>query len=465
MSRTTGPTTGPEQQHARNPPLEGVREPSSAAPSTPAADAPTHVWRTRRPGRTATIAGIGTTVVTALPVFLVGGLSMQLRASTGLTESMLGIVVAAYWGASALLSPLAGSLSTRLGFRWGMVMASSIGGLALIGIAAYTPTWQWLLVWLIVAGAGNSLGHPPSNALIGVGVSTRRRALAFGFKQGAVPLATFSAGLAVPALGLTVGWQWTFAIAGALAAVAVAFLAWRVPRTPRTPRATRRTRERLPRDLRVFLILASAASGLGAAQSSVIGAFTVTTAIGVGYTAAVAGLLLSLGSLANIIARPLAGWLADRGIGGTLTTVSLMMLSGAIGLGGMALALPWSFAIGVVLAFGLGWGWSGLLHYAVSNAVPRFAAQATGLVQSGAYIGSAAGPFAMGFVFEYFGPTTGWLAAAGIALIAATTAAIAAQFHPTRRRARAEARAGSLEASLAESREESRVDDQAGAAT
>ncbi|NYF14231.1 MFS family permease [Pseudoclavibacter sp. JAI123] len=442
MSRTTGPTTGPEQQHALIPAPDETSEADGAAASASASasEAPTHVWRTRRPGRTATLAGIGTTVVTALPVFLVGGLSMQLRASTGLTESMLGIVVAAYWGASALLSPLAGSLSSRLGFRWGMVMASSIGGLALIGIAAYTPTWQWLLVWLILAGAGNSLGHPPSNALIGAGVSTRRRALAFGLKQGAVPLATFSAGLAVPALGLTVGWQWTFAIAGALAAVAVCFLAWRVPRTKRAPRIARRRPERLPRDLRVFLVLASAASGLGAAQSSVIGAFTVTTAIGVGYSAAVAGLLLSLGSLSNIIARPLAGWLADRGIGGTLTTVSLMMLSGAVGLTGMALALPWSFAVGVVLAFGLGWGWSGLLHYAVSNAVPRFAAQATGLVQSGAYIGSAAGPLAMGFVFEYFGPSTGWIASAGIALVAATAAAIAARFHPSRRQARAAAR-------------------------
>lgn len=397
--------------------------------ATPPAD----LWRTRRPGRISTAAGVGTTVATSLPVFLVGGLSVQLGQSIGLTASGLGIAVATYWTSSALCSPLAGRLAARYGPRWGMSTAALLGAAALLGIAGLAPTWWALLIWLALAGAANSLGHPPSNALIGRGVSVRNRAFAYGLKQGAVPLATFCAGLAVPSLGLTVGWQWTFAIAGAVACIVVAFVAWQVPALASARRAHRAAGHRLPRRLGLFLALVSAASGLGAAQSSVIGTFTVAAAIDTGFSAAVAGLLLSLGSLANIIARPLVGWLADRGIGGTMLTVSLMMASGALGLLGMAVALPWSFAVGSVLAFGLGWGWSGLLHYVVSHAAGDRAAQATGLVQSGAYIGSAAGPFVLGFVFEVFGTTVGWSAAAGIAALAAVMAIIAAAVHPDRR--------------------------------
>lgn len=416
--------SGPFDEPAHDP----AREPSSAGASAP-------IWRTGRPGRVATVAGIGTTVATALPVFLVGGLSVQL-AAIGLTQSRLGVAVAAYWVASALCSPLAGRLSARFGSRWGMSFAALLGAVALLGIAGISPSWHWLLGWLALAGAANALGHPPSNALIGRGVSARNRAFAYGLKQGAVPMATFCAGLAVPTLGLTVGWEWTFAVAGGVAAIVIAFVAWQVPALPSSVRLARRSTARtpLPRQTVLFLALASTASGLGAAQSNVIGAFTVSAAMDSGFSAAVAGLLLSLGSLANIVARPLSGWLADRGIGGTMTTVAVMMASGSLGLLGMALALPWSFAVGCVLAFGLGWGWSGLLHYVVSHAAGEHAAQATGFVQSGAYVGSASGPFVMGFVFDAYGATTGWLVAAGIAALAASVALVAAAAHPDRRR-------------------------------
>jgi len=433
MSKKPGPRNGPVIERATGTPAGTHTGISTGAP----APHPTPEWRTRRPGRISTIAGIGTTVATVLPVFLVGGLSVQL-AETGLTQSRLGIVVAAYWASSAVFSPLAGRISSRFGSRWGMSIAATLGGLSLLAIAGLTPSWHWLVVWLALAGAANALGHPPSNELIGLSVSTRNRAFAYGIKQGAIPLATFLAGLAVPSLGLTVGWQWTFAIAGALAAFVVAFVAWQVPPIPSVVRKARRGKnpEKLSKDLLLFLVLASTASGLGAAQSNVIGAFTVSAAIDAGFSMAVAGMLLSLGSLGNLISRPLVGFIADRGIGGTMTTVAIMMASGALGLAGMAIALPWTFAVGCVLAFGLGWGWSGLLHYVVSQAAGTNAARATGLVQSGAYIGSAAGPFAMGFVFDSFGSTTGWIASAVIAAVAASVALIAAYFHPDRRRAR-----------------------------
>ncbi|MFP7760187.1 MFS transporter [Marisediminicola sp. LYQ134] len=384
-----------------------------------------------RPGRIATLAAVGTTVVTVLPVFLVGGLSVQLGADTGLGPAMLGIVVAVYWASSASFSSAAGRLSARIGSRSGMAAAALGGGVALAGIAALTPTWPWLCLWLVVAGAANALGHPPSNALIAAEVSRRNRALAFGLKQAAIPLATLSAGLAVPVLALTLGWRWSFAIAAGFALVMVVVVGLTVPSlaSPRSGRPPRGAR--IPASLLPFLLLASTASGLGAAQANVIGAFTVSAASQSGFSAASAGLLLSLGSVAGIVARPLAGLAADRRIGGTMATVSLMLATGALGLVGMAIGLPWTFAVGCVLAFGLGWGWNGLVHFVVTDVSHPFGAQATGLVQAGAYIGSAAGPFVFGFVFDSFGPSVGWSCAAVVAVLAAIVALLAHRIRPT----------------------------------
>jgi MFS family permease len=389
----------------------------------------------RYPGRFATTAGVSTTVVTVLPVFLVGGLSVQLAADTGLGPIALGLVVAVYWMTSAICSPAAGRVAAATGSRGGMLAAITLGGLALLGAATVVHSWQWFTLWLVIAGVGNSLGHPPSNALIGARVGARNRAFAYGIKQAAIPLATLLAGLAVPTIALTVGWQWTFVTAGVFAAIVLVFVALVVPVTesrlrPRTKDKTARAEHRVPRSLMHFLVLTSIASGLGSAQANVIGAFTVSSAVASGFSTATAGLLLSLGSLAGILARPIAGIAADRGVGGTLRTVALMLAAGAVGLLGMASGLPIAFAIGCMLAFGLGWGWNGLIHYVVSHSSDPHAAQATGIVQAGAYFGSAAGPLVFGFIFAGFGPATGWIAAAVVALAAAVLALVAHRNRP-----------------------------------
>lgn len=400
MTKELAPITGPDVPHARGP----------------------------RAGLLATVAAVGTTVVTVLPVFLVGGLSVQLYSDIGLTALTLGFVVAVYWATSALFSPLAGRVAGWWGARPTMILAVVLGGAALVGMASGTPEWRWLFPWLVLAGAANALGHPSSNALITHKVSTRNRAFAFGLKQAAIPLATLSAGLAVPLLATTIGWRWTFAIAGTVAALVIVVLLVIVPRgvgvTVRKRSATGGDADLSPQLMR-FLILASLASGLGSAQANVIGAFTVSSATETGFAPATAGLILGLGSVAGVIARPLAGVLADRGIGGSMATVALMLSSGALGLVGMAIGIPWTFALGCVLAFGLGWGWNGLLHYVVSHLSHPHSGRATGIVQAGAYIGSAAGPFVFGFIFHEFGAGIGWTAAAVLAALAALVASAA----------------------------------------
>lgn len=381
----------------------------------------------KRPGRRATTLAALTTVVAVLPVFLAGGLAIQLEDDLGVGAVVLGSAVAVYWGVSALLSALGGYLAQRLSARIGMLFCVSIGLVAMLGLACGTPHWAWLFVWLALAGAGNALAHPVANSFIIDQVNPQRRAFAFGLKQAAIPMATLTAGLSVPLLALTLGWRWAFAGAAAFAVVLVLVLIRMIPHRGPTPVPAGQDQEadRLPRQLRTFLLATAIVSGMGSAVGNTLGAFTVLTAVDSGFNPGAAGLLLGLGSAAGCLTRPLVGLAADRGFGGSMTTVALMLAAGAAGMLAMASGNQVAFAIGCMLAFGFGWGWNGLMHYVVSHRSHPHAAQATGISQSGTYIGGTIGPFVFGFVFTELGTTSGWIIAAALAAMGAAAALIA----------------------------------------
>ncbi|WP_177236068.1 MFS transporter [Arthrobacter sp. ov118] len=371
-----------------------------------------------------------TTIVAVLPVFLAGGLAIQLEAELGAGTAILGAAVAVYWGVSALLSALGGYLAQRLAPRSGMLLSVAIGLVALLGLAYGTPHWAWLFVWLAIGGAANALAHPVSNGFIVDQVAVQRRAFAFGLKQAAIPAATLTAGLSVPILALTVGWQWAYVGAAAGAVLLVVALALMVPHKSRSAAPETRTHRvgaRLPRQLRTFLLATAMVSGMGSAAGNTLGAFTVSTAVDSGFAPGGAGLLLGLGSLAGCLVRPLVGLAADKGLGGSMTTVALMLATGAAGMLAMATGEPTAFAAGCVLAFGFGWGWNGLMHYVIAHRSHPYAAQATGISQSGTYIGSTVGPFAFGFIFTSLGSTNGWILAAVIASLGAVGALFASR--------------------------------------
>lgn len=383
------------------------------------------------PGRRATMMASSTTVAAVLPVFLVGGLGVQLEQDLGMTPEVLGAVAASYWGISALLSTTGGHVAQRLGFRKGMLLSAALGTTSLLGIAILTPHWSWLFLWMGTAAVSTALAHPVSNSLIVHQVASKNRAFAFGLKQVAIPAATLAAGISVPVLALSLGWRWAFGVSAVFSALLLPVLFRVVPRVAAV--SVRRARPgsaktRLPRPLKLFLLTTAIAAGLGSAQASALGAFTVVSASGAGFDIETAGLLLGLGSIAGCLVRPLAGFAADRGIGGSMATVAVMLAVGFAGLLAMAWGNKAVFAIGCALAFGLGWGWNGLVHFAVSRRSHPFTARATGIAQCGTYIGGTVGPFAFGLVFSNYGSITAWAAAAAVAGTGAIAALLAYRF-------------------------------------
>ena len=71
---------------------------------------------------------------------------------------------------------------------------------------------------------------------------------------------------------------------------------------------------------------------------------------------------------------------------------------------------------GVPLAFGAGWAWPGLFNLAVVLANPASPGAATGITQTGTYMGAVLGPLLFGFLAEHLSFGWSWVVAAAYRL-------------------------------------------------
>lgn len=380
-------------------------------PQSPAADPAA--------GLRAAAGAISATVASVLPVFLVGGMSVLIGDDIGFDIAGLGIAVSGCFAVSALASLPAGWLVERYGPTLVTASGVALSAFCLFAIAALARSYPALLALLFISGAGNSLAQLGSNASLSRHVPAHRQGLSFGVKQAAVPAATLLAGVAVPAVGLTIGWRWAFVVAGALALCALLV----VPREPR--RAGARASHDSNRATAALVVIAVGGM-FGAGTANALGSFLVDSAVDRGVDTALAGLTLSLGSVVGIICRVAGGWLADRRAGGHVTVVSVMLAFGAIGLALLAAPGTWALVVGTVLAFGLGWSWPGVLNFAVVRLNPTAPAAATSITQSGVYAGGAVGPLAFGALAHSTGYPTAWITAAGAMVVSAALMATGA---------------------------------------
>jgi MFS family permease len=365
------------------------------------------------------VAAILSITLGVLPVFLLGALAVQVRASLGFDETLLGLAVSVFFAASALGSVPAGRISEQLGAFRGMALAGLASVVSLAGVAALADNWMQLAALLAVAGLANAVAQPASNLALAQAIPTARQGLAFGVKQANGPAAALLAGVAVPGIALTIGWRWAFA--GGLG-VAVAFfaVAGRLPSQQRSAGSADQGRARIASGGVTPLVLLAAAAAFGNAAASALTAFYVESAVAGGYSPGAAGLAFAGGSVAAITARVAWGWLADVRGGDTLAGVVELLLCGAVGAGLLALSgSPLVLGLGTVAAFAAGWAWLGVLLFAVVARHPQTPASATGIVLAGLFLGGIAGPPGFGALVEAGSYPPAWLAAAGALVVAA----------------------------------------------
>lgn len=354
---------------------------------------------------------VAVTTVSVLPVFLTGALAVQLSAELGFDPSGLGLVVALYFGVSAFCSLPVGMLVERVGSR-ATSRVAVVGAAVLMAALALGARSYGALVALLLCGAWcNVMGQLSSNLTLARSVPAHRMGLSFGVKQAAIPTATLLAGVAVPAVALTVGWRWAYAIGAALALGALVLC----PREDATPPGRPAKGSRATAALGVI----GAASGLAAGTATALGIFLVTSAVDRGVDPGLAGLVLTLGSVVGLLVRLLHGWLADRREGRHVAVVAGSLAAGAVGFGLLAVPGIPALVIGTVLAFGLGWAWPGLLQFAVVRLNPSAPAAATSIVQVGVYAGGFAGPIVFGSLAAHASFPVAWTVNALTMLVSA----------------------------------------------
>jgi regulator of RNase E activity RraA/predicted MFS family arabinose efflux permease len=384
--------------------------------------------------RSSAARGVVVAVMAVLPVFLTGALAVQLRRDLSFGAAVLGTMVATFFITSALGSPVMGQVVERLGAARAVALATTLTTVACLGATA-AQSWLHLVGALALAGVANSIAQPSANLLLSDSIPVRRLGLAFGIKQSCVPGGALIGGLAVPTVALVLGWRWAFGIAGVLTGCYSGWL-WLRHTRRRGPRRVRGARLRDSEAPVSSLLFLTVGAFLGAAATTSLGAFLVDSAAATGFAPGTAGWLYALLATGTIVARILLGWAVDRAPNrsrfGVIATLLGVGSFGYLLLTGTNHLL---FAVGGLLAFTVGWGWTGLFHYAIVTWYRRSPAAATGFVQTGLSLGAGLGPMAFGIVVEQHGYAAAWVTA-GIVSIFASATVFAARAHLRRVRRR-----------------------------
>lgn len=382
------------------------------------------------PSRKVQLAAIGVASVSlvlgALPVFLVSGLGVQIRAEFGVSTSIFGLTIALSFVAGALAGPVGGRLADRFGAQRSIAMGAivSITALAGIGIAS-SEVWH-LAVFLVIGGVGLSMIDPGLAVLVTRVVSPRRQGLAFGIKEASIPIASLVAGVSVPVVALTLGWRW----AGVVAVIPIAVLVYLLPKLPKlavSPRPVRSanpaakntssTRNGGPRGAVIAIV--AIATTLGMTSASGAGVFLPQSAVAIGLSESAAGLLLAAASGAGVIARVLLSSAADRRHDVQFRFIAVLLGVGALAMMAGSSGVTALLVIASVGVFAAAWAWSGLLFVSLVRLMPDAPGRAAGIGLVGLAAGNALGPPLFGFVAEQASFAQAWHAAAALGTIAA----------------------------------------------
>ena len=352
-----------------------------------------------------------------LPVFLVAAQGVLVRREFAFDERQLGIAVAVFFGTGALLSAPGGRLSERLGPRRGMMATAAGTATLVVLIAALASGYVDLLVFMALAGCVNAVAQTSGDLSVARGVPQRVQGFAYGVKTSCLPLATLFAGVAIPVIGVRLGWRFSFVAAAGVALVVTAL----IPRASSfAPAPQRATSGRAPASRSALLLLAVAgALSIGAVNT--MGAFYAESAMRLDLSPSAAGWWLAAGSLGAVAGRIGFGAVGDRLTRPHLTVVAWLWLAGGTA---MALFAPTTslvvFAVATAVAFTAGSGWTGLYLAAVVRSHPQAPAAASGIVMTGQFAGSVVGPLLFGAAAARGHYAAAWLATGAALVVAAT---------------------------------------------
>jgi predicted MFS family arabinose efflux permease len=366
----------------------------------------------------------GTALATAvstvgiLPAYLAGALGPQIRSDLEIGPAALGLALSACFISQSLFSARLGRMVDRLGAPRSLRVAAFATAIVAATIAALTGSFAVLVVLLLATGTVNGIAQLAASATVADSVPAHRQGVAFGIKEAGKPMATLLCGFAVPIVVL-VDWRWAFVACAALALVVLPASSGQARERATVARSGSAGRAPLA------LMMLAIAAALGSAVGTTAGTFLVDTVMSAGMSAGSAGALLVVGSVTSVVIRIVIGARADQLTRGHLLRVAALLAAGAPGFLLLAVGSGPALVLGAMLAFGGGWGWAGLLNFAVVRRNRDGAATAAGVVLAGSSFGGGSGPLLFGLVAEHWSYETGWWLCSAAALVAAGVVLVA----------------------------------------
>lgn len=373
--------------------------------------------------------GVTGTLAVIMPAFLTGALAVQIRDGLDLREADLGLAIGAFFVGSAGGSIVLGRLAERLGPQTAIRLGLCLTAATNLAVAAFADGPRMLQGILVAAGLANALVQPAINLMLVRVVPSGRLGFVMALKQSGMPGAALLGGIAVPAVALTIGWRAAYVFAAGLALIA-GVLSWFVGQQsarngtdryhkPSDPGSGTTSNGRAVPDLGNGMLGLMAAVGvLGGGAANILVGYLVSGAVAAGVAPGPAGLLLTLGASMGVASRLIHGWLADRMSIEPLARVILLFWIGSAGALGLAVQSGMTYLLASPVVFAAGWAWPGLFNLVVVSANRSAPAAATGVTQTGVYLGSLASPVIAGLLIERSGYRAAWLLT-GAALLGA----------------------------------------------
>ena len=373
---------------------------------------------------------------------LVSALAVQIQDDLGIGESEIGLTVSVFFLVGAASSAVAGRMVERVGPAASLRMAAVMGGAMLVLAGGVGRSWSALLACVAAAGLANSLAQPAANLYLARRISPGRMGLALGVQKSGIPTASLLAGLAVPTIGLTIGWNWAFVLAGVLAfAVSLSVTSTGDAARPATggtrtdraepdragahPAGPAQGRARPRPDVPTRLLVAVAYSASLASMGSVaLGSFFVLSSVEIGIGEAAAAILLVAGSVVGIVTRLVIGASADRTSLSPWRMLSAMYAVAGLAFVGFAAGSKVMLLAAMPFSFATSFAWPGLFHYAVVRSNPSAPGAATGITMTGGFTGAVCGPLLFGVLVEATGYSWAWIVIAAASGAAAVSMAV-----------------------------------------
>ena len=349
-------------------------------------------------------------VLAALPMFLVGGLAVQIRRDLGVDARAVGGAVTLAFVVGSVLGPFTGRLVDRIGWRRSVLGGTAAGSFALLGIPVVGDRWSAIVGVLVLGGIGVALMDPGLASLIAGSVERRRHGLVFGLKEAAIPAASLLVGLAIPTLAVEVGWRVAFVV-GVLPLLAV-LVALRALQSGWSAGSSyvEEPHGAVPLDGRIWAL--ALGGGLSAGGASGVVVLFPETAVEFGMGESAAGTALAIGAAFGVAARIVSGVAADRSDRPQIRTIALMMLGGAATMVVGLLGSSWALVVGLIATFTGGWGWSALFFLSLIRLRPANPGYAAGIGMAGLGLGNAIGPLVFGTALTTVGARPAWAASA-----------------------------------------------------